>query len=404
MARRKKKFSSRQNQRGYSARQRYGYEDRSTEEVFEKRGKKKVTSRQRRKRMFILFVIEIVVISILLVGVFLMSKFNLMDHVDLDDNKIRNEALSQDTQDLMDDYTDIALFGLDNRETGNYSWGNSDVIMIVSINNKTNELSMVSVYRDTYLDVSAKGQESKFNKANSAFNRGGAEQSVFMLNNNLDLDIDDYVAFDFQAVSDAIDVLGGVEIDITEAEVKYINDYIDSTNDILDKSSRKLSGPGKHTLDGVQAVAYTRIRYTAGGDFKRAERQRTVIAAALNKAKTCDLKTLNKLVDVVFPEIETSMSAATMLQMVGAVMDYDLSQSYGFPFERNAINHPTKSDIVVPCTLETNVIELHKLLYDNDNYKPSKTVQEFSDFIENDTGQHADDGMDDRFTLDYEAE
>lgn len=368
------------------------------------RGKKKLTRRQRQKRRLILFIIELVVVAILLVGVFIMSKFNLMDRVELDDNKIRNESLSKDTQDLMDNYTDIALFGLDNRETGNYSWGNSDVIMIVSINNKTKEMSMVSVYRDTYLDVSAKGDESSFNKANSAFNRGGAERAVFMLNNNLDLDIDEYVAFDFEAVADAIDVLGGVEVTLTDAEVKYINEYIKGTNEAVGGNSSYISSAGTKTLDGVQAVAYTRIRYTAGGDFKRAERQRTVIAAALDKAKTCDLKTLNKLVDVVFPEIETSMSASTMLQMVGAVMDYDISQSYGFPFERNAINHPKKSDIVVPCTLETNVIELHKLLYGIEDYTPSDTVQKFSDYIENDTGQHADDGMDDKFTLDYEGE
>lgn len=387
-----------------SVKQSRGYARRKDEEVFEGTAKKQLTRRQKQKRRLILVIVELVVVVILLVGVFLMSKFNLMERVDLDDDKIRNELLDKDTQEMMDSYTDIALFGLDNRDTGNYAWGNSDVIMVVSINNKTKEMSMVSVYRDTYLDVSAKGAESKFNKANSAFNRGGAEQAVFMLNNNLDLDIDDYVAFDFEAVADAIDVLGGVEITLTDAEVKYINAYILETNDIVGGHSKTIASSGKQTLDGVQAVAYTRIRYTAGGDFKRAERQRIVIAAALEKAKTCDLKTLNELVDVVFPKIETSMSAANMLSMVGAVMDYDVSQSYGFPFERIAINHPTKYDIVVPCTLETNVIELHKLLYGTENYVPSKTVQKFSDYIENDTGQHEDDGMDDKFTLDYEGE
>lgn len=394
MAKRKKHHSSKN----------HGRAARYEEDFFEDNRKKRPTKWQKRKRKLILVIVEIVVVLLLLVGVFLMSKFNLMERVDLDDNKIRNELLSKDTQKTMDSYTDIALFGLDNRDTGNYSWGNSDVIMVVSINNKTKEMSMVSVYRDTYLDVSAKGKDSSFNKANSAFNRGGAEQAVFMLNNNLDLDIDDYVAFDFEAVADAIDVLGGVEITLTDSEVKYINQYITETNSIVGGHSKTISSSGTQTLDGVQAVAYTRIRYTAGGDFKRAERQRTVIAAALNKAKTCDLKTLNELVDVVFPKIETSMSAATMISMVTAVMDYDLSQSYGFPFERNAINHPKKSDIVVPCTLETNVIELHKLLYGTENYVPSETVQKFSDYIENDTGQHADDGMDDKFTLDYEAE
>lgn len=361
---------------------------------------KKMSAKKRKKRKWILLVVEIIIVAILLVGVFLMSKFNLMDQVDLDKDKIKNTALRQETQKLLDSYTDIALFGLDSRETGNYSYGNSDVIMVVSINNKTGELSMMSVYRDTYLDISAKGKESKFRKANSAFNAGGAEQALFMLNNNLDLDIDDYVAFDFDAVADAIDVLGGVEIEITSSEVKYLNACIEETNRIVKEDSSYISGAGVHNLDGVQAVSYARIRSTAGGDFTRAERQRTVIAAALNKAKKSNLKTLNDLVDVVFPKIQTSMSAATMLQMVGSVMDYDLGSSYGFPFERNAIDHPSKGDIVVPCTLETNVIELHRILYNAEDYEPSKTVQKLSDYIENDTGQHADDGMNDRFTLD----
>lgn len=360
----------------------------------------KRAGRKRQKRKLILVIVELIIVVFLLIGVFLMSKFNLMDRVDLNMDNIKNTNISKDTQEKLDDYTDIALFGLDNRDTGNYSYGNSDVIMIVSINNKTGELSMMSVYRDTYLDVSAKGKESKFRKANSAFNYGGAEQAVFMLNNNLDLDIDSYVAFDFDAVADAIDVLGGIEIDVTSSEVKTLNACIDENNYIMDTNAKHISGPGLQTLDGVQAVAYARIRSTAGGDFTRAERQRTVIASTLEKAKTSDLKTLNKLVDVVFPKIQTSMSAADMLSMVGSVMKYDLASSYGFPFERNAIDHPSKGDIVAPCTLVTNVIELHKILYKDEAYEPSETVKRLSEYIENDTGQHADDGMDDRFTLD----
>ena len=365
---------------------------------------KKKTAKKRRKRRIILFIIEVIVILILLAGVFLMSKFNKMNIVELNKGNIVNELLDKETKEKLESYTDIALFGLDNRETGNYSWGNSDLIMIASINDQTGELSMVSVYRDTYLDISKKGESSKFRKANSAYNNGGAEQSLFMLNNNLDLNIDDYVAFDFEAVADAIDVLGGIEVDLTDAEVKYINTYITQTNEIVGGNSNTIWSAGPQTLDGVQAVAYSRIRYTAGGDFKRAERQRIVIEAALKKAKTCDLKTLNELVDVVFPKIETSMSAANMLQLVGAVYDMDVADSEGFPFERSAIDHPSRGDIVVPCTLETNVIELHRILYGTENYVPSQTVQNFSDYIENDTGYGADDGMDDKFTLDYQEE
>ena len=312
--------------------------------------------------------------------------------------------MTEETQATLQGYTDIALFGLDNRNTGNYANGNSDVIMVVSINKDTKELAMVSVYRDTYLDVSAKGEDSKFRKANSAYAYGGAEQAITMLNNNLDMDIDDYISFDFEAVADAIDVLGGIEVELTSAEVKYLNQYLAETNDIIDGDSNYISSDGLQTLDGAQAVTYARIRSTSGGDFKRAERQRIVIAAALEKAKTCNLKTLNELVDVVFPEIETSMSAATMLQMVTALMDYDLSESYGFPFERTTMTHGSKGSLVVPCTLESNVIELHRILYDKENYEPSDLVEKYSEYIMDDTGKTESSAMDDQFTLDYEED
>lgn len=364
------------------------------------RHRKKEIVSQRRKRKTALILIELVILFILCIGLFITSKFGLIDRVGFDKNNTQNQGLDEDTQQLLQGYTDIALFGLDNREAGNYENGNSDVIMILSINNKTKQLAMVSVYRDTYLDISAKGEEFSFRKANASYMKGGAEQAITMLNNNLDLDIDEYISFDFQAVADAIDVLGGIEVEITDAELVHLNNYIISTNESLGMNSKQISGPGVHTLDGVQAVSYTRIRYTTGGDFKRAERQRIIIAAALDKAKTCDLKTLNKLVDVVFPEIETSMSAATMLQLVGAMMDYDLSQSQGFPFDRNAINHPTKGDIVVPCTLRSNVVELHRILYGNEDYEPSDRVEQYSDFIVEDTGQTGDLIIKDQYTLD----
>ncbi len=362
--------------------------------------KRQSTARRRRKRKFALILVEIIILLILIAGVFVTSKFNLMEHVNLDKDKLQNISLNKDTQQKLQGYTDIVLFGLDNRDTGNYANGNSDVIIVVSINNETKELAMVSVYRDTYLDVSAPGEDSKFRKANSAYAYGGAEQAIFMLNNNLDLDVDDYISFDFQAVSDAIDVLGGVEIELTDSEVKYINDYIGETNQIVGGDSSHISSAGVQTLDGVQAVAYTRIRYTAGGDFKRAERQRIVIAAALEKAKSCDLKTLNKLVDVVFPEIETSMSAGTMLQMVGALMEYDLSDSYGFPFDRTTMEHPSKGSLVIPCTLRSNVIEMHRILYDEEDYQPSEQVERYNEYIINDTGKTEKSAINDQFTLD----
>lgn len=362
--------------------------------------KRKTTDRKRRKRKLILFIVEIIILLLLLGGIFVASKLNLMDKQDFDKEKVENQELTEETKDLMDDYTDIALFGLDNRSSNNYDYGNSDVIIVVSINNNTKEINMVSVYRDTYLDIAEWGNEPKFRKANAAYANGGIDRAICMLNKNLDLDIDDYLVFDFASVAEAIDILGGIEVEITDAEVKYMKKYINHTNGILGTDSPLIYESGVHTLDGVQAVAYSRIRYTAGGDFKRAERQRIVIAAALDKAKSSDLLTLNELVDTVFPQIRTSMSSGTMISMAMSLLKYDMGDSYGFPFDRATMDHPSKGDIVVPCTLESNVIELHNILYDKEDYVPSQTVQDYSDWMINDTGKTENSAIDDQFTLD----
>lgn len=362
--------------------------------------KRKTTSRQRRKRKLILFIVEIVILVLLLGGIYVASKFNLMERVDFDKDKVQNTDLDEETQEILSGYTDIALFGLDNRSINNYDYGNSDVIIVVSINNDTKEINMVSVYRDTYLDIAEMGDEPKFRKANSAYANGGVDRAIGMLNKNLDLDIDDYLVFDFASVADAIDILGGIEVEITDSEVKYMQTYIKHTNGILGTNSPLIYESGVQTLDGVQAVAYSRIRYTAGGDFKRAERQRVVIEAALDKAKESDLRTLNELVDVVFPEIRTSMSSATLISMAMSLLSYDMGNSYGFPFDRTTMDHPSKGDIVVPCTLESNVIELHDILYGEENYVPSETVQDYSDWMINDTGKTEKSAIDDQFTID----
>ena len=143
------------------------------------------------------------------------------------------------------------------------------MIMLMNINNDTHEVSLMSVYRDTYLNVAGEGQEEKFQKANAAYAYGGPEQAVTMLNRNLDIDIDNYVAFDFKAVAQAIDILGGVDIDVeSEEERKYLNDYVSYTSEYVGGSDEEVEHTGLQTLNGVQAVSYARIRYTAGDDYK----------------------------------------------------------------------------------------------------------------------------------------
>lgn len=361
----------------------------------------KTKAAKRKRRRLILFVIEIIILALVLVVLYFYQKLNLLNtSYEVDQTKIAVNEVEGETQEIFEGNTTIAIFGLDNRTQGVYTTGNSDVIIIVNIDNDTNEMTMVSVYRDTYLNVAAVDEEMKFRKCNSAYAYGRVEQAITMLNRNLDLDIDNYVCVDFAAVAEAIDILGGVEIEIeSTAELGFLNDYIVATNKILGTSSSTISSVGTYTLDGVQAVAYSRIRYTSGGDFKRAERQRRVLSAMLTQAKSASLSQINELLDTVFPDIQTDLSKQTLLSMATAVLSYDMSSSGGFPYDKaNLTPSASIGDVVVPCDLESNVIKLHEQLFGTEEYTPSATVLEYSEYLINSTGYTVDSAVDDDFS------
>ncbi|MCD7865471.1 MAG: LCP family protein [Clostridiales bacterium] len=361
----------------------------------------KKNAAKRKKRKLILFIIEIAILAVVLVALYFYQKLNLLDtSYQVDESQIQVNDVEEDTLATFEGYTTIAVFGLDNRTQGAYSSGNSDVIIILNINNDTKEMSMVSVYRDTYLNVAAVDEDDKFRKCNSAYAYGGVEQAITMLNRNLDLDIDNYLCVDFGAVAEAINILGGVEIDIeSEEELYWLNAYMDDTNRNLGTDEDYVSGTGTQTLTGVQAVAYSRIRYTSGNDYKRAERQRRVISQMFEKAKSANLSQINELIDTVFPDIQTDLSKKDILTMATAFLNYDLSSSGGFPYYKTTMTiSSTTGDVVVPLDLESNVIVLHEQLFGTENYTPSSTVQEYSDYIIDMTGLDADDAVEDSFT------
>ena len=361
---------------------------------------KKISKKQRRKRKLILFIVEIIILIIVAGALYVYSKLNLFNRKELDQSKVGKNEVSKETQQTFEGNTTIALFGLDNRDQGVYDTGNSDVIMVMNINNDTKEVSLVSIYRDTYLNIAGEGEEEKFRKANAAYSAGGAEQAVTMLNRNLDLDIDNYVAFDFKSVAEAIDILGGVEIDIeSQAEMDYLNDYISYTSEYVGGSDEMIDHLGKQTLNGVQAVSYARIRYTAGGDFKRAERQRRVLNELIKKAKDASLTELNELVSTIFPEVSTDLTQKDIISMMPVMLKYDMANSGGFPYDKTT-DTPSKKigSIVIPCDLESNVIQLHKQLFGTEDYQPSETVQSYNDTIIDLTGKTTKDSETDQFS------
>lgn len=346
----------------------------------------------------ILLLIEAVIVVVLIIGLVFTSHLGNFTRVGLNQKAIDTNQVDKSTQASFSGYTTIALFGLDNRQQGKLKTGNSDVIMIMSINNDTKDIKLVSVYRDTYLNVSGDDSTTDFRKCNAAYAYGGENRAVSMLNKNLDLKIDNYVSFDFKSVAQAINILGGVDINISsQEELDYLNFYIKHTNGILHTHAKSVNGTGKQHLNGVQAVAYARIRYTAGGDYKRAQRQRVVFSKMMKKAKKADILTLNKIIKKVFPNIQTGLSQSEIISMASVMIHYDMKDSRGFPFYKNTETVGVKGSCVIPCDLETNVSRLHKYLYGNSNYTPSDTIQQYNKEIIAETGYTKDSADPDDF-------
>lgn len=346
--------------------------------------KKKISKRQKQRRKLLVFGVEVLCLLLLLGILYVWSLWSKIsvDPEFTDSEAGINEDLGDDTLLKLEGYTNIAIFGLDNRGNGNYDQGNSDVIMIASINNDTKEVKLVSVYRDTYLNVG----KGKYSKANSAYSKGGAKQAVQMLNTNLDLNIKEYMCVDWAAVVEAIDALDGVEIEITEQERKMINDLTIEIDYYVGSNTSKIKEAGVQNLTGAQATAYARIRKTAGNDFKRSSRQRIVLEAMLNKAKQSDVGTLLNICNAVFDDVSTSLTLNEIIGLARHVKEYSIGATTGFPFEMTTKQLSGSGDTVVPIGLEDDVAMLHEYMFGVTDYEASKTVQAISDAIINKTG------------------
>lgn len=278
-------------------------------------------------------------------------------------------------------YKNYVLYGVDARDNSLTRDCHSDTIMICSLNKRTKEVRLVSVYRDTYLD----NTNGEYRKATECYFFGGPERSISMLNKNLDLDITDYISVNFGAVVTLIDLLGGIDLDISQEEMEYINGYCVENQQVTGVSYTPLTEWGPVHLDGIQALAYCRIRYTEGWDYKRTERQRTVLTLAYQKAKQQGPGALVSIANAMLPEISTSMNPAEIISLVSAIGSYSLGDESGFPFEKTAMV-VEGSDVVVPATLASNVSELHSFLYGDSGYTPTDTVQEISSYISSVSG------------------
>lgn len=329
--------------------------------------------RKKRRKRIIVLILELIILAVLGVVAYGMFKLDKLDFNILDKSRL---DVYKDTG----PYTNIALFGLDSRNGELEGGVQSDTIMIASINNETSDVKLVSVYRDTLLQQG----DGTYEKANSAYNTGGVEDAISLLNRNFDLDIQNYVSVNFNALVDVIDLLGGLEIDMTAEEAFWCNGYAFETAQVTGKEMTQIKEEaGTQLLDGVHAVGYARIRYTDGNDFKRTERQRIVLEKVMEKAKKASFSTLNKIVDEVFPQISTSFSSADLLGFAANALNYNIVDTSGFPFDvttsENVRNH--SGSYVVPIDFSSNVSRLHEFLFGEEDYTPSETVQQIDNDI-----------------------
>lgn len=342
-------------------------------------------AKKRKKAKMLTFAIEALILIALLAVIYVLDRTERLSKVSYDDKFVEQSVndLTDKTLENMEKYTNIALFGLDTRQAGSLGKGNrSDTIMIASINNKTKDVKLVSIYRDSYLNLA----NDKYRKCNEAYSVGGPEQAVAMLNMNFDLKIDYYMSVDFMAVSEVVDLMGGIEIDVDEYEIEHLNNYTVETSKVTGKSTTKLKSTGLQNLDGVQATSYCRIRYTKGDDFKRTERQREVLETIANKAKTLSPTKLDGIVKAVFPMCATNMTVDQLLAIAADGLSYNIVENTGFPFDVATDSVGSAGSCVVPKDLAKNVTQLHKMLFDESDYTPTEKVVEISDKIKNDTG------------------
>lgn len=339
-------------------------------------------SKPRKKRRKVLFILEIIVLLLFIGGLYVYGQISAkLDKIDIQETDLQEQDIvTNDQAPQMTGYTTYALFGLDHRSKNEkLNTENSDTIIIASINNDTKAVKLVSVYRDTLLNV----KDDTYSKANAAYALGGPAQAVNMLNTNLDLNITDYVSIDFDALVTVIDCLGGLDIPLSYAEIVHMNNYCVETAEETGKSYTPVELPepkpedqeaivGTYHLNGVQATSYCRIRYTASLDMGRTERQRRVIQMIVDKAKKAGLSTIFDIMDQVFPMVKTSVSKTEILKLIPAMIGYCIDETTGFPQDYKFAT--VKGSVIVPTTLDSNVLKLHQFLYGNTNYTPTQDV------------------------------
>ena len=293
-------------------------------------------------------------------------------------------AIDSNVEDELSGYRNIAILGSDARSDEGYDGSRTDAIIVMSIKKSTGDIRLISVMRDSYLQMEYMDGTQILDKVTHANHWKDAANVCASLNQSLDLNIDEFVMFNWKAVADAVDCLGGIEINVRKNEMGDMNIWGNETARNVGREYHRIEKSGRQTLDGVQATTYCRIRKNSGGDAGRSRRYKQVVAATMKKAMLQPWK-LGELSDTVFPQIRTNMSRTAMYTAVLSAPRYSFGKSVSWPRDYWSGNLGG-IDYVVPQTLESNVKWLHEKAFEQENYRISDTCAQISESISADTG------------------
>ena len=289
------------------------------------------------------------------------SLFNKMEKVEINKD---NVGISQDVEDKLSKYddsiTNIALFGIDASDGG---VGRSDSIMIATIDTHNKKLKLTSIMRDSCVNIDGHGLD----KINHAYAFGKAELAIKTLNENFDLNISEFAAVNFSTLPKIIDKLGGIELDIDSEELQYINGYISDLNGINNTSVSPISSTGLQHVNGTQAMAYCRIRYTSGGDYKRTERHREVLSKMFEKILSMSPTSYPSLLNEILPMISTSLSASEIMDLGNEVLKVGSTslEQERFPLDGYCEGQMIGGVYYLTFDKETTVNQLHDYIFED---------------------------------------
>lgn len=336
-----------------------------------------MNSRKKRIISSVVILISTILLGFIVLVIDFSKKIEEVQVIEVEEKAIE-ESITEEVE-HKSGYLNVAVFGLDSRD-GELGKGNlSDTIMIVSLNHETMEVKIVSVYRDTLIKL----KSGVYNKANCAYAFHGPEGAIYMLNENLDMNIEKFVTLNFHILVDVIDTLGGIDLDLTYEEVVHMNNYCIETSEVTGKEYKKIEPEmeGRYHLNGVQAVSYSRIRQTAGDDAMRTQRQRIVITKIMEKMQTMNLTDIYKIVDQVLPQVATNFKAGEIISYAKGFKEYGLVGTMGFPNNRTSHTLDKLGSVEVANTLESNTLEVHQFLFEDENYKVSSKVKAIDEEI-----------------------